>query len=182
MARSQEGGEEGHDLIGMDLLKQHCLHFQFRKKWVSIVDSKHMSLKSKLSLNTDKAWHPYVDVDMTGSNGQAVWDTGASITVVDKAFIAANPGHFSQIGTSKGTDASGKTMETPLMVMKVFQIAGQSFPTQRVASVDLSFANKGTERRMDMILGYNTMQNADWLFDFPNKQWAITKMHRASMK
>ena len=182
VARSKKGGEEGHDLIGMDLLKQHCLHFKFHKRWVDVLGSKHKSPKPVLSLKTDKAWHPYIEVVMGSNTGQAVWDTGASITVVDKAFIAANSGHFSQIGTSKGTDASGKTLETPLMVMKAFKIADHSFPTQRVASVDLSFANKGTEQRMDMILGYNTMHHADWLFDFPSRQWAITRMYPASAK
>lgn len=177
VARSQKGGEEGHDLIGMDLLKQHCLHFQFHKKRVDVVAQTGSPFQPKLTLNTDKAWHAYVEVDMSGTIGQGVWDTGASITVVDQAFISANTERFSQIGTSKGTDASGKTMETPLMEMKAFQIGGHPFPTQRVASVDLSFANKGTERPMNMILGYNTLCHADWLFDFPNRKWAITKMY-----
>ena len=28
---------------------------------------------------------------------------------------------------------------------------------------------------MDLILGYNTLSQANWLFDFPRRQWAITQ-------
>jgi hypothetical protein len=28
---------------------------------------------------------------------------------------------------------------------------------------------------MDLILGYNTLRQANWLFDFPRRRWAISK-------
>jgi hypothetical protein len=28
---------------------------------------------------------------------------------------------------------------------------------------------------MDLILGYPTIRQADWLFDFPARRWAVTR-------
>jgi len=28
----------------------------------------------------------------------------------------------------------------------------------------------------DLILGYSTLSKANWLFDFPRKKWAISKL------
>jgi hypothetical protein len=38
----------------------------------------------------------------------------------------------------------------------------------------LSAANATLERPMDLILGYPTWSQADWLFDFPSRKWALT--------
>ncbi len=40
--------------------------------------------------------------------------------------------------------------------------------------VDLSAANATLDRPMDLILGYPTWSQADWLFDFPARMWAVT--------
>jgi len=41
--------------------------------------------------------------------------------------------------------------------------------------VDLSRANATLDLPMDLILGYTTLRQANWLFDFPAKRWAITR-------
>jgi hypothetical protein len=35
--------------------------------------------------------------------------------------------------------------------------------------------NASIEIPMDLILGYSTLRKANWVFDFPRKQWAISK-------
>ena len=40
--------------------------------------------------------------------------------------------------------------------------------------MDLTAADRSPERPMDLILGYPAWRPADWLFDFPARQWAIT--------
>jgi hypothetical protein len=46
--------------------------------------------------------------DVTAS---AVWDTGASLTIVDMNFVQKHPECFQQAGQSSGTDSTGATME-----------------------------------------------------------------------
>ena len=46
-------------------------------------------------------------------------------------------------------------------------------PHQAVA-VDLSRVNSTLEYPMDLILGYPTIRQADWLFDFPARRWTLT--------
>ncbi len=36
----------------------------------------------------------------------------------------------------------------------------------------------GIEIPMDLILGYPTIRQADWLLDFPAKRWAVTSRPR----
>jgi hypothetical protein len=35
--------------------------------------------------------------------------------------------------------------------------------------------NDSIEVPMDLILGYTTLSQANWLFDFPDKRWTISK-------
>ena len=51
----------------------------------------------------------------------------------------------------------------------------EQFARHRVAVVDLSQANATLDQPMDLILGYTTLRQANWRFDFPAKRWAITR-------
>jgi hypothetical protein len=106
---------------------------------------------------------------------RAVWDTGASLTVVDLGLVHRHPDHFQEDGTSVGYDATGTPQATPMFRMAATVISHTPFPPLRVAGVDLSQVNATIEVPMDLILGYNTLSKANWLFDFPRRQWAITK-------
>jgi hypothetical protein len=66
-------------------------------------------------------------------------------------------------------------METPMFIMAETTIGGHTFPPRRVAGVDLSQVNATIEVPMDLILGYSTMRKANWLFDFPQRKWAISR-------
>lgn len=66
-------------------------------------------------------------------------------------------------------------METPLFIMTSPIIGNYAFSPHKVAGVDLSHVNSHTDIPMDLILGYTTLRQANWLFDFPRKRWAISK-------
>jgi hypothetical protein len=57
--------------------------------------------------------------------------------------------------------------------MNACNIGDRTFPEVRVASVDFSHMNANSVTPIDMILGYNILSKANWLFDFPNKKWAF---------
>ena len=163
-------------LIGMDLLKDFRCRFLFDENRVLLENSAAPAAHPALqALFLDAKAHPYVDVQFGAATAHAVWDTGASLTVVDLAFIRRHPEAFQESGTSTGTDATGTSVETPMFDMAATVIGGATFPPVRVAGVELSPVNATIQTPMDLILGYNILSRAHWLFDFPRRQWAITK-------
>lgn len=163
------------NLIGMDLLKDHCCHFFFDENRVSVDPKDDFGAGGALQeLSVDQKFHPYVDVQCGASMAKAVWDTGAAITIVDWNFIDRHPGLFQEEGRSTGTDSSGSQLETPMYLMSATTIGNRLFPPQRVAGVDLSHVNSTIELPMDLILGYTMLSQANWWFDFPRKKWAIS--------
>jgi hypothetical protein len=163
------------NLLGMDLLKDFCCHFLFTEGRVIVDDPAFDAPTQELLLG--KKFHPYVPLQFGEIIATSVWDTGAGITLADINFIRKHPGLFQEIGQSEGTDPTGTTMETPLFLMTSTIIGNYEFSPHKVAGVDLSQMNAGIEIPMDLILGYTTLHQANWLFDFPRKQWAISKMH-----
>jgi len=175
MVRAEAQNPQLRNLIGMDVLKDFCCHFRFDVNRVVANPPEGADSESAVhDLYLDSRYHPYVEVDLGGVRANAVWDTGASITVADVGFIHAHLATFEQIGTSTGTDSTGAQMETPMFLMAESVIGGHHFARQKVAAVDLSHVNATIERPMDLILGYNVLSTAHWWFDFPRRQWAIT--------
>ncbi len=163
-------------LIGMDLLKDFSCHFLFDEDRIVVNETEQDDADYPFQpLLLDKKFHPYVEVQISEVTANAVWDTGASLTVVDMSFVEKHKDFFHQAGQSIGIDGSGVSVETPMFMMAETVIGNHQFPAQRVAGVDLSHVNANIEIPMDMILGYSLLRKARWLFDFPQQKWAITK-------
>lgn len=179
LARSAPGPGV-RNLIGMDLLRDFCCHFFFDDARLAITSAAPLEhLYAFEPLLMDQRFHPYVAVVFGGVQASAVWDSGASLTVVDASFVTRHPAFFEAAGSSTGTDAAGTQAETPMFVMSGAVISGKAFPPHKVAAVDLSRLNAAVELPMDFILGYSTLSQANWLFDFPRRRWALT--HRPGM-
>ena len=73
---------------------------------------------------------------------------------------------------SRGTDSTGASQETPIYLMQGPTIGGHLFDPHKVALVDLSAFNNGTDRRTDLILGFTTLSQAEWVMDFPSRRWS----------
>jgi hypothetical protein len=111
--------------------------------------------------------HVYLDAGWNEATigGSGVFDTGASITVVDRGFADRHSELFRLGGTRSGTDATGQTADVPIAVMKGPRLLGVEFADALVALVDLSAANKDLDRRMDLILGWTVIGQANWIID-----------------
>jgi predicted aspartyl protease len=175
LVRAAQGETGKPTLIGMDLLKDLRCHFRFDERRIEVDGAEEDGVAFE-TLFLDQRAHPYVPVKLGDVIANAVWDTGSGMTVVDTNFIARTPGFFPAAGQSTGTDSTGAQQETPMYLMAAATIGGYTFPTQRVAAVDLSRVNATLERPMDLIVGYNLYSKAHWLFDFPRRRWRITKM------
>ena len=123
-------------------------------------------------VHLDERGHVYVDLGWAGHEpvASAVLDTGASVTVVDRAFARRHPGLFTPQATSTGTDATGRSVEAPMATMRGPRILGEQFADSLVAIVDLHDANSTLPRPMDVILGWTTTSQADWFVDHPRGQ------------
>lgn len=176
LVRAADNHPALRNLIGMDLLKDYRCHFFFDENRVAVDANDEAEAGYDFrELFLDQRFHPYVDVQFGTITAKAVWDTGASITVVDINFIRQRPTFFREAGQSEGTDSTGTRTETPMYVMAAATIGGHVFSPHRVAGVDLSHVNSTIEMPMNLILGYSTLSQANWLFDFPGRKWAISK-------
>ena len=55
-------------------------------------------------------------------------------------------------------------------------VTGQrTFTRHKAVAVDLSRVNSTLEYLMILILGYPTMRQAGWVFDFPAERWTLTE-------
>jgi hypothetical protein len=172
-----ENASHLRNLVGMDLLQDFCCHFLFDESRVLVVPGAEADEGYTFhKLLVDSKFHPYLEVEFGRAQAKAVWDTGASLTIVDLNFIKQQPALFEELGQSTGTDGTGAEQQTSLFLMSPILIGNKEFPAVKVAGVDLSGVNSNIEVPMDLILGYNLLAKAHWLFDFPGRRWAISKL------
>ncbi len=167
------GERAAGNMLGMDVLGQYCCHFRLDAGVMGLGTPPGTQAEHDLLL--DRRGHIYVDVHWPDASGRACWDTGAGATIVNHDFWVGHPELFEQIGVSVGTDGNGEQAETPLLLMAESVIGQRVFNRHKAVAVDLSPVNSTLEYPMDLILGYPTMRQADWLFDFPARRWMLTK-------
>ncbi len=173
LARAASDLPQARSLIGMDLLQDFACIFRFR---ASRLELNPPSLTYDLhDLTLSRRGHPFLDVWLGSVAARAVWDTGAGMTVVDTGFIQRHDDLFQPAGETEGTDSGGASCRTTIYEMTPATIGGREFPAQRVAGVDLQLVSARADIPLDMIVGYSTMRAADWVFDFPGRQWGILK-------
>jgi hypothetical protein len=176
IARMIEYNPHKRNLIGMDLLKDFCFHFFFDRNKVLVDPEEKVKINGTLDdLFLDNKFHPYISIQLEKLILKSVWDTGAGITIVDMRIIKKYPNLFQEVKPSIGTDSTGIKRETPMFIMGKTIINNMEFAPAKVAGVDLSHLTSEIDVPMDLILGYNILSKANWLFDFPNRQWVIVK-------
>jgi hypothetical protein len=109
-----------------------------------------------------------IDVHLGNLNLKSVWDTGSGITIAALDLVKEHPQFFqAAVEPSKGTDSTGTIMTTQMFVMSPILIGCCEFSECRVAGVDLSTMNSTEKIRTRIILGYNILKQAKWIFNFP---------------
>lgn len=160
------------DLVGQDVLGRLTCLYQLSSGLLT-VDPEPPARTHPIHIG--ERGHVYLDPAWPdGSTARAVFDTGASVTVVDADFAARHPGLFTTLPSSSGTDASGLTLETPMARMHGPRILGEQFADSLVAIVDLTGPNRTVQRPMDLILGWPITGQADWYVDHPGSRAACT--------
>lgn len=170
-----------YDVLGQDVLTQFCCHYQFANRTL-FLDSTPIADGQEIFIDAGR--HVYLDADWARRadtvTAAAVFDTGASITLIDTAFANSHPELVTNFSTTTGTDAVGTTMETPMAWLNGPRILCHSFARSPAAIVDLTEANSRLAKPMDLILGWPLISQADWLIDHANARAKVTAPHHSS--
>ncbi len=155
----------GHgDLIGQDILGRYRCGFSLADGLL-ILDAE--SPRATHAVHISDRGHVYLDLSWVDGPAvaSAVFDTGASVTIVDEAFANRHADLFTSVGVSTGTDAAGVRVETPMALMQGPEILDEQLAEARVAIVDLAVPNSTLKRRMDVVLGWTVISQCDWFID-----------------
>lgn len=168
--------EGARHILAMDVLGDLRCHFRFAD---GVLDLGPSEVRDTDDLYVDDGRHPHVGVDLRGARVRAVWDTGASITVVDQGLLSRQRRLFRPLGASWGTDATGARRPSRIYEVTGFQVAGVPLAPHPVAVVDLAGVGASSGRAIDLVLGWTTLRQCNWLMDFPGRRWAVTAVTRA---
>lgn len=158
------GASNLDDLVGQDLLSQFRCEYRLTERRL-LLDG---DLPDEVGpIHLDVKNHVYLDATWSGTAGwaNAVFDTGSSVTVVDRAFFERHRELFVMTGRSEGTDAAGGVREAAMATMRGPVVLARQLSDSPVAVVDLSAANSTVDRRMDLILGWPIISQAAWVID-----------------
>ena len=172
LTRAAPGDPEAPNLLGMDFLRDYCCRFNFSAGEL-ILEDEPLSDSPNRELTLDKCAHPFIKVNLEGNDAIAAWDTGAGLTIAGLGFLRAHARLFQETGRIEAEDSGGATRGVRMFRMVPFHIAGAVIPEQLIVGLDLAPLNARSEFAVDMIIGYNTICRAAWVFDFPRRKWAI---------
>lgn len=164
----RSAGGERPSLIGMDVLGDMALVIDLENAQLQFAPGG--SLPTSWPMRRSPRGHPYLDLEFPGAVANMVWDTGASVTIVDTGFVAANGSLFTPIGSSVGTDSTGESHDTPMYRMAAATVGDITIAEQTVAAVSLP----QEPMSMHMVLGYLAIRRFVWTMDFPSNRWAAT--------
>ncbi len=164
------------NLLGMDVLKGSSILLSYEKGEL-IFNERPSGLALEAIFPDPRGNQPYISIKCQGQELKALWDTGAGITIVDINFIKKNPDIFELIGESVGTDSTGNKVVTPNYKIKSLEINGHQFNAHEIAAIDKSHINSKSGNPVLITLGFSTIKQADWFFDFNENKWAVARFH-----
>ncbi|MGD7706357.1 aspartyl protease family protein [Microlunatus sp. Y2014] len=162
-------------VLGMDVIGGACGEFAFDAERL-VIDAPAPTSAPLWPLDSEPRRQPTVPLAIADTVTDAVWDTGASITVVDQGWAAAHPGAITPDGSvSTGTDSAGRSVSSTGGRLSACEIGGLEFAATRCAVVDLSPVNEHLANPLTVILGLPVLLQATWWMDFPGRRWAVVR-------
>lgn len=161
--------DDVHGIIGMDFLKDTCIHLDLSN--AEFAFGEHFT--DGMDLLLSEKGHIYMQCNLGDLVLWALFDTGASGTIINQALIDEHPEFFMRQGMDKGRDWTGAEQEAQLIRINNMSIASYLFDEHEAGVLDLSNARQYLEKPIDIILGATTMELAVWDFDLLNKKWKV---------
>src|SRR4051794_39297292 len=120
-------GSGAPTILGLDVLRGHRLELRLAGAMLGIDTDAPADAERPLPLSSRS--HPHVVVGWGEVDATALFDTGASVTVVDAAFAAEHPELLESLPASIGTDAAGNRAEIPMARLAACEVGGRRFET-----------------------------------------------------
>ena len=164
-------GSEAPMTLGLDLLRGHRLELRLADLLLGIDTDAPADAERPLPLSSRS--HPHVVVDWGDVEATALFDTGASVTVVDAAFAAEHPDLLEPLPPSTSIDAAGNRAETPMARMAGCEIGGRRFDASLAVIVPIRGIQQAGEPGFDLALGVPVIRQADWIIDLARGVWGF---------
>src|SRR5689334_11956272 len=158
-------------ILGLDVLRGHRLELRLAGAMLGIDTDAPADAERPLRLSSRS--HPHVVVGWGGVEATALFDTGASVTVVDVAFAAAHPELFEPLPPSTGTDAAGNRAEMPMARMAACDVGGRRFDASLATVVPIRGIQSAGDPDFDVVLGVPVIRQADWIVDLARGAWGF---------
>ncbi len=156
-------------ILGLDVLAHHRLDLRFGRGVLEFdgdeaVDRRHPLVRSAHG-------HPFVRACWDDVETDALWDSGAEVTVVDESFAARHGRLFTPLGDAEAGDARGASREVRLVRMAGVTIGGRAFPPSTAVVTPLAGLERPGVPRLDVILGMPVLRRADWTLHLAEGWW-----------
>ncbi len=168
--------EQGPPILGLDVLGTGPMSIRLADGLIEANVPEPQGTRLPLGVAPDGRPHWYVDVLLSGTvQARAILDTGASLTVVDRAFVHANPDLVELTGrTDDGTDAAGVSIVAERATLGPCRIGGVDFEASAAVIVDLAGMNAHLAWPIDLIIGVPLLLRGYWHVDPPRALWSVT--------
>jgi predicted aspartyl protease len=164
-------GSHAPAILGLDVLRGHRLELRLAGAMLGIDTEAPADAERPLPLSSRS--HPHVVVRWGGVEATALFDTGASATVVDAAFAAEHPDLLEPLPPSTGTDAAGNRAETPMARMAACEVGGRRFDASLAVIVPIRGIPRAGDPEFDVVLGVPLIRQADWIIDLALGTWGF---------
>jgi predicted aspartyl protease len=164
-------GSEAPMTLGLDLLRGHRLELRLADLLLGIDTDAPADAERPLQLSSRS--HPQVVVRWGDLEATALFDTGASVTVVDAAFAAEHPDLLEPLPPATSIDAAGNRAETPMARMAACEIGGRRFDASLGVIVPIRGIQQAGEPGFDLALGVPVIRQADWIIDLARGVWGF---------
>jgi len=164
-------GSEAPMTLGLDLLRGRRLELRLADLLLGLDTDAPVDAERPLQLSS--RWHPHVVVRWGDLEATALFDTGASVTVVDAAFAAEHPDLLEPLPPATSIDAAGNRAETPMARMAACEIGGRRFDASLGVIVPIRGIQQTGEPGFDLALGVPVIRQADWIIDLARGVWGF---------
>ncbi len=164
-------GSDAPTILGLDVLRGHRLELRLADVMLGIDTDAPVDAERPLPLSSRS--HPHVVVGWGDIEATALFDTGASVTVVDTAFAAAHPELLEPLPPSTGIDAAGNRAETPMARMAACEVGGRRFDASLAVVVPIRGIQRAGDPEFDLVLGVPVIRQADWIIDLARGVWGF---------
>lgn len=168
-------GAAGEDTIGIDLLSGTRVIFNFQARTMESDQKPPFGLPlHELQIHPKGIFSIPLSI---GSNVplRGFWDTGAGLSAIDQAIIAAHPELFDFIADiPQGTDATGAPVVLKLYQIKNLRIGEVNQSNSYVLALNFDHIRKYIGESVSFIIGFNIISQHNWYFDLQRKAWGIS--------